>query len=116
MRIKLHFQPGPEMTGTIMRHLSPRTFTRFVNSLPLQGATKREGPMILGLVNIDAPFDKTKEDFQAGELAYDPRSRALCVFAENGGMLKMVPLGKIDDPSLLRYVRDGAWLLVGRIQ
>lgn len=100
----------------MMRHLSPRTFTRLVNSLPLEGVTKKEGSVIFGLLNIDAPFDKTKDDFQAGELAYDPRNRALCVFAEKREGLKMVPLGKVDDPDLLRDVRDRAWLRIGRIQ
>lgn len=115
-RIEMSFQPGPSVTAVMMRHLSPRTFTKLINSLPIEGAIRREGPLIIALLNLAAHFDKTKDSFERGEIAYDPKNMSLCIVVEQAKGIEMVPIGKINEVELLNSIGRTGWLSIRRIQ
>ena len=115
-RIEMSFQPGPKLSAVIMRHLSPRTFTKIVTSLPMEGAVRREGTLIVALLNLAASFDKTKNVFEKGEIAYRPKNGALCIVCETTEDIEMVPIGKVEEIELLSRIGHSGWLRVRRLQ
>ena len=108
--ILLVFQSGLTMKANLMRHLAPRAFSKVVSSLPLRGAMSRRGEVAVILVNLVAPADKTKSSFDAGEIAYDPRLRAICVTLSRTQGVSMAALGEIEDKGTLSVVRDRDWV------
>ncbi len=116
IRIELFFQPGPTLSAKIMRHLSPRTFTKIVTSLPMEGPIRRVGGFIMALLNLNAPFDKTKDFFEKGEIAYQPKTGAICIATERTQAVGMAPLGNVEDIELLSDIGTGGWLRIRRLQ
>jgi hypothetical protein len=100
------------MRFLISRHLAPMAFSKLVESLPLEGAASLSGKMLVLLVNLTAPADKMKRNFEAGDVAYDPRMRALCVMKDRVHDLAMAHLGVVEDMSSLSSVKSSDWFVL----
>ena len=100
------------MRFLVSRHLAPMVFSKLLESLPLEGAASLSGKMLVLLVNLKAPTDKIKRNFDAGDLAYDPRTRALCVMTDRVHDLAMAHLGSIENRSSLSSIRSSDWFVL----
>jgi len=87
-------------------------FSKLLESLPLEGAASLSGKMLVLLVNLTAPADKMKRIFEAGDLTYDPRMRALCVMTDRVHDLAMAHLGSVEDKSSLSSIRSSDWFVL----
>lgn len=87
-------------------------FSKLLESLPLEGAASLSGRMLVLLINLTAPADKMKYNFEVGDLAYDPRMRALCVMTDRVHDLAMAHLGSVEDKSSLSSIRGSDWFVL----
>jgi len=112
--ILLSFQPGPSVRAVMSRHLAPRTFSKVLGSLPLEGAVSVVGNVAIMLVNLTAPVDKVKDVFETGEIAYEPRQRALCIVLQRLEGTPMAPLGKVEDVTAISRIGQG-WVEIRQV-
>lgn len=87
-----------------------------VGSLPLEGAVSLTGGLAVLLVNLTAPIDKAKSGFEAGEVAYDPHLRAICVVLARVQGVSLAPLGEVEDKAALSKIRSTDWFTLKLIE
>ena len=109
VHILLSFQSGHSVQLQLSRHLAPRVFSGVVESLPLEGACSLTGGTAVLLVNLAVPVDKVKSIFEAGEVAYDPRLRAICLMLTKVQGVSMAPLGEVEDRVALSKIKNRDW-------
>ena len=80
-----------------------------VGSLPLEGALSLKDDIAVLLVNLALPIDKAKNSFEEGEVAYDPRLRAICLTLKHLRGVSMAPLGEVENRAALSRVKNGDW-------
>ena len=112
MSILLSFQSGHSVQLQLSRHLAPRVFSGVVDHLPLEGALSLKGDVAVLLVNLAVPIDKAKTNFEMGEVAYDPRLRAVCLALKRLRGVSMAPLGEVKDETALSGMKDGDWFIM----
>ena len=105
----MSFQSGPSIQLQLSRHLAPRVFSGVVESLPLEGALSLTGGTAVLLVNLALPVDKVRSSFEAGEVAYDPRLRAICLMLTKVQGVSMAPLGEVEDRVALSKIKNRDW-------
>ena len=94
---------GKRIEGYLFRHLSPRTFSSLVRLLPITAPSVREDRYISILANLSLQADKYTNLVKAGDIAYRPKNRSICIFLQDIRTdERMVPVGRVEDIELLR--------------
>lgn len=97
---------GARIRGQLLRHLSPRTFSSIVKSLPIVAPSVIEETCINIFVNLSLQADKYTNAVKAGDIVYRPKNKSICIFLkEVRGEERFVPVGRVENVELLQAVR-----------
>lgn len=89
----------------LVRHLSPLTIRKIVNSLPLNGIIHRFADSFVYLqTDIMTGSEKSQSQFKTGEIAFAPANGFLCIFLRDSKIAQRFnPLGKINSNQIQRF-------------
>jgi len=83
--------------GNLFKHLSPVTITKILRELPINGRVnfyQRDFAYIL--TNVITGEEKSRKEFQKGQIAFLPSGSSICFFLQDIRSYKpMNPLGEI---------------------
>lgn len=87
----------------IVRHLSPLTIRKLINSIPVSGILHRFGDSFIYIqTDIKTGPEKPVNQFKMGDIAFSPQSGIFCVFlrdstiAQNFNLIGRIISSKLD--------------------
>ncbi|WKT57594.1 cyclophilin-like fold protein [Candidatus Nitrosotenuis chungbukensis] len=117
------FQPIIEIRGKskltcdLKRHLSPKTVSSILRSLPLEGNAHFLGQNIVYFETmINSGVERQRKEFKKGDIAFSPAGGSICFFLSDVILTKsMTPIGKItSDVGMLSDVKSGDVIAVSQ--
>ncbi|MDH5816464.1 MAG: cyclophilin-like fold protein [Candidatus Nezhaarchaeota archaeon] len=125
--IKISFESGLSIRCRVDWSKSPRTVETLLSSLPFESEAQLWGDEVYFSVPFSVPPENPRDVVEVGDVAYWPEEPSLCLFF---GPTPISPrpdvirpyspvnvIGKIiEDPKLLRNVREGEKVRVDRVQ
>ncbi len=81
IKIKIYTQATGYVEAELFDDLSPKTFRKIVESLPIEGVGYRWGDEIYFTTNITQSLEENaKETVEKGTIAFWPPGSAICIF------------------------------------
>lgn len=86
-----------KLTCDLKRHLSPKTVSSILRSLPLEGNAHFLGKSIVYFeTTINSGVERQRKEFKKGDIAFSPAGGSICFFLSDAMLTKsMTPIGKI---------------------
>jgi hypothetical protein len=86
-----------KLTCELKRHLSPKTVSSILRSLPLDGNVHFLGQNIVYFeTTINSGVERQRKEFKKGDIAFSPAGGSICFFLSDVVLTKsMTPIGKI---------------------
>jgi len=101
----------------LKRHLSPKTVSSILRSLPLEGNAHFLGQNIVYFeTSINSGVERQRKEFKKGDIAFSPAGGSICFFLSDIVLTKsMTPIGKITSAlDALRDVKPGDVIAVSQ--
>ncbi|HSA98552.1 MAG TPA: cyclophilin-like fold protein [Candidatus Nitrosotenuis sp.] len=99
-----------KLTCELKRHLSPKTVSSILRSLPLEGNAHFLGQNIVYFETaINSGVERQRKEFKKGDIAFSPAGGSICFFLSDVVLTKsMTPIGKIDSGlDVLKDAKSG---------
>ena len=99
-----------KLTCELKRHLSPKTVSSILRSLPLDGNAHFIGQNIVYFeTTISSGVERQRKEFKKGDIAFSPAGGSICFFLSDVVLTKsMTPIGKItSETDSLNDVKAG---------
>ena len=99
-----------KLTCELKRHLSPKTVSSILRSLPLDGNAHFIGQNIVYFeTTINSGVERQRKEFKKGDIAFSPAGGSICFFLSDVVLTKsMTPIGKItSETDSLNDVKAG---------
>ena len=99
-----------KLTCELKRHLSPKTVSSILRSLPLDGNAHFIGQNIVYFeTTINSGVERQRKEFKKGDIAFSPAGGSICFFLSDVVLTKsMTPIGKITSGiDVLKDVKSG---------
>lgn len=116
MKIKIVFPYG-KLKARIDKTKNPKTAKAVAAALPISGKANRWGDEIYFETSIKATEENSQEEVEAGDMAYWPTGRALCIFfgqtpvSTSDKPRAYSPVNVfgrvVDEAGILKKVKDG---------
>jgi hypothetical protein len=106
-----------KLTCELKRHLSPKTVSAILRSLPLDGNAHFLGKNIVYLeTTINSGVERQRKEFKKGDIAFSPAGGSICFFLSDVVLTKsMTPIGKITaEGDVLNDVKAGDVIAVSQ--
>ncbi|MBI5146855.1 MAG: hypothetical protein HZA84_06500 [Thaumarchaeota archaeon] len=106
-----------KLTCELKRHLSPKTVSSILRSLPLEGNAHFLGQNIVYFeTTINSGVERQRKEFKKGDIAFSPAGGSICFFLSDVVLSKsMTPIGKISsDMGVLNDVKAGDVIAVSQ--
>ncbi|WP_042686586.1 cyclophilin-like fold protein [Candidatus Nitrosotenuis chungbukensis] len=106
-----------KLTCDLKRHLSPKTVSSILRSLPLEGNAHFLGQNIVYFETmINSGVERQRKEFKKGDIAFSPAGGSICFFLSDVILTKsMTPIGKItSDVGMLSDVKSGDVIAVSQ--
>ncbi len=106
-----------KLTCELKRHLSPKTVSSILRSLPLEGNVHFLGQNIVYFeTSINSGVERQRKEFKKGDIAFSPGGGSICFFLSDVVLTKsMTPIGKISsDMDVLNDVKAGDVIAVSQ--
>lgn len=106
-----------KITCEIKRHLSPKTVSSILRSLPLDGNAHFLGQNIVYFeTSVNSGVERQRKEFKMGDIAFSPAGGSICFFLSDVVLTKsMTPIGKITSGlDALRDVKPGDVIAVSQ--
>ena len=106
-----------KLTCELKRHLSPKTVSSILRSLPLEGNAHFLGKNIVYLETlINSGVERQRKEFKKGDIAFSPAGGSICFFLSDVVLTKsMTPIGKItSEIDVLSDVKAGDVIAVSQ--
>lgn len=106
-----------KLTCDLKRHLSPKTVSSILRSLPLEGNAHFLGQNIVYFETmINSGVERQRKEFKKGDIAFSPAGGSICFFLSDVLLTKsMTPIGKItSDVGALNDVKSGDVIAVSQ--
>ncbi|QLH09001.1 cyclophilin-like fold protein [Candidatus Nitrosotenuis sp. DW1] len=106
-----------KLTCDLKRHLSPKTVSSILRSLPLEGNAHFLGQNIVYFETmINSGVERQRKEFKKGDIAFSPAGGSICFFLSDVILTKsMTPIGKItSDVAMLCDVKPGDVIAVSQ--
>lgn len=106
-----------KLTCELKRHLSPKTVSSILRSLPLDGNAHFLGKSIVYLeTTINSGVERQRREFKKGDIAFSPAGGSICFFLSDVVLTKsMTPIGKItSEGDVLNDVKVGDVIAVSQ--
>ncbi len=99
-----------KLTCELKRHLSPKTVSSILRSLPLDGNVHFLGQNIVYFeTSVNSGVERQRKEFKKGDIAFSPAGGSICFFLSDVVLTKsMTPIGKVtSEMDALRDVKPG---------
>ena len=106
-----------KLTCELKRHLSPKTVSSILRSLPLDGNVHFLGQNIVYFeTSVNSGVERQRKEFKKGDIAFSPAGGSICFFLSDVVLTKsMTPIGKItSEIDALSNVKSGDVLAVSQ--
>lgn len=106
-----------KLTCELKRHLSPKTVSSILRSLPLDGNVHFLGQNIIYLETaVNSGVERQRKEFKKGDIAFSPAGGSVCFFLSDVVLTKsMTPIGKITSGAdVLNDVKSGDVMAVSQ--
>jgi len=106
-----------KLTCELKRHLSPKTVSSILRSLPLDGNVHFLGKTIVYFeTTINSGVERQRKEFKKGDIAFSPTGGSICFFLSDAILTKsMTPIGKItSEIDALNDVKAGDVIAVSQ--
>lgn len=106
-----------KLTCELKRHLSPKTVSSILRSLPLDGNVHFLGQNIIYFETpVNSGVERQRKEFKKGDIAFSPAGGSVCFFLSDVVLTKsMTPIGKItSEMDVLRDVKPGDVIAVSQ--
>ncbi|MEM1526560.1 MAG: cyclophilin-like family protein [Ignisphaera sp.] len=80
LRVKIYTDTTGYVEAELFDDLSPNTFKRVVEALPIEGVGYRWGDEVYFSTNVKVGEENAKEVVEKGTIAYWPPGKAICIF------------------------------------
>ena len=106
-----------KITCELKRHLSPKTVSSILRSLPLDGNVHFLGHNIVYFeTSVNSGVERQRREFKKGDIAFSPAGGSVCFFLSDVVLTKsMTPIGKITSGAdVLNDVKPGDVMAVSQ--
>jgi len=106
-----------KLTCELKRHLSPKTVSSILRSLPLDGNVHFLGQNIVYFeTSVNSGVERQRKEFKKGDIAFSPAGGSVCFFLSDVVLTKsMTPIGKITSGAdVLNDVKSGDVMVVSQ--
>lgn len=80
IRIKIYTEATGYVNGELFDDLSPETFRKIVDSLPIEGIGYRWGNEVYFATDISMEEENARDTVEKGTIAFWPPGNAICIF------------------------------------
>lgn len=86
-----------KLTCELKRHLSPKTVSTILRSLPIDGNAHFLGQNIVYFeTTVNSGVERQRKEFKKGDIAFSPAGGSICFFLSDVVLTKsMTPIGKV---------------------
>lgn len=86
-----------KLTCELKRHLSPKTVSTILRSLPIDGNAHFLGHNIVYFeTTVNSGVERQRKEFKKGDIAFSPAGGSICFFLSDVVLTKsMTPIGKV---------------------
>lgn len=86
-----------KLTCELKRHLSPKTVSTILRSLPIDGNAHFLGNNIVYFeTTVNSGVERQRKEFKKGDIAFSPAGGSICFFLSDVVLTKsMTPIGKV---------------------
>ncbi len=106
-----------KLTCELKRHLSPKTVSAILRSLPVDGNVHFLGKNIVYFeTSVNSGVERQRKEFKKDDIAFSPAGGSVCFFLSDVVLTKsMTPIGKITSGSdALNDVKPGDVMVVSQ--
>lgn len=123
IKIKIHTEITGDVMAELHDELSPTTFKKVLNALPIESTAHRWGNEIYFTIPVSVSEENSKELVDKGAIAFWPPGNALCIFwgatpaSQRPNEIRPASpvnvVGRVvDDPILFSNVKSGTKIRV----